>query len=245
MLSGAVIHWLSTRVLGHDFAHKSKGLGPVGPRFGGGFSLFLTDTAVGLYYPYRIRERVMNYPKTRKAAKAIGASHYFTGNPCVRGHVALRKTKGACVECLKEDWEKDNQRRKTLPKSEAAKAAGRRYYERNKDLVLAKANNQPPEQRRAARRAWKQRNPEAAQASANAWKRRARHATPRWLTPTHKAQIRAMYLAARRLTKETGIKHVVDHIVPLRSDCVCGLHVPWNLQILTHSENCAKGNRLV
>lgn len=187
----------------------------------------------------------MTYPKTRKEAKLLGLAYYFTGKPCVRGHVALRKTKGACVECLKEDWAKDNERRKALPKSAAAKAAGRRYYERNRDLVLARANNQPPEQRRAARKAWKERNPDAVQASANAWKRRARHATPKWLTEAHKAQIRAMYLAARKLTKDTGIKHVVDHIIPLRSEHVCGLHVPWNLQILTHKENCAKGNKLV
>lgn len=68
---------------------------------------------------------------------------------------------------------------------------------------------------------------------------------PRWLTAEHKAQIRAMYLAARKLTKDTGIKHVVDHIVPLRSEVVCGLHVPWNLQILTHNVNCAKSNKLL
>lgn len=187
----------------------------------------------------------MEYPRTRKEAKASGASHYFTGEPCVRGHIAPRKTKGACIECLKEDWAKDNEKRKEKPKSEAAKAAGRRYYERNKELVLARANNQPTEQRRAARNVWKLRNPEAVQASANAWKRRARHAMPKWLTPAHKAQIRAMYLAARRLTRETGVKHVVDHIVPLRSEQVCGLHVPWNLQILTHEANCVKGNKLV
>lgn len=187
----------------------------------------------------------MDYPKTRKEAKLLGATHYFTGEPCTRGHIALRKAKGSCVECVKEDWVQDNERRKAQPKSEAAKAAGRRYYERNRELVLARANNQPKEQRRASRSAWKARNPEAVQASANAWKRRARHAMPRWLTQAHKAQIRAMYLAARRLTKETGVKHVVDHIIPLRSESVCGLHVPWNLQILTHEANCAKGNKVV
>jgi 5-methylcytosine-specific restriction endonuclease McrA len=148
------------------------------------------------------------------------------------------------VECIKEDWTADSQRRKLQPKSEAAKAAGRRYYEKNKDLVLARANNQPTEQRRAARDAWKKRNPELVQASANAWKRRARHATPKWLTAGHKIQIRAMYLSARDLTKRTGVKHVVDHIIPLRSEVVCGLHVPWNLQILTHVENSHKSNRL-
>jgi len=83
----------------------------------------------------------MDYPKTRKEAKELGATHYFTGEPCVRGHVAPRKTKGACVECMKEDWAADNERRKSKPKSDAAKAAGRRYYEKNKDLVLARANN--------------------------------------------------------------------------------------------------------
>ncbi|CAB4155546.1 hypothetical protein UFOVP1064_63 [uncultured Caudovirales phage] len=186
----------------------------------------------------------MDYPKTRKEAKETGAKYYFTGDPCTRGHIAPRKTKGLCTECMKEDWTVDNLRRAESPKSEAAKAAGRRYYEKNRDLVLAKANNQAPTDRRAYRNAWKERNPEVVQASANAWKRRARHAMPKWLTVEHKKQIREMYLAARKLTATAGTKYVVDHIVPLRSEVVCGLHVPWNLQIMTHNDNCAKSNKL-
>jgi 5-methylcytosine-specific restriction endonuclease McrA len=145
---------------------------------------------------------------------------------------------------MKEDWTADSQRRKLKPKSEAAKAAGRRYYEKNKDLVLAKANNQSPTMTREYKRAWKERNKDYVQVIINSRRRRMRAATPAWLTAGHKTQIRAMYLSARDLTKRTGVKHVVDHIIPLQSEVVCGLHVPWNLQILTHIENSHKSNRL-
>ena len=90
----------------------------------------------------------MEYPKTRKEAKQTGAKFYFTGEPCSRGHVALRKTKGSCIECVKEDWVTDNERRKLLPKSEASKASGRRYYERNKEAVKARASARPNEEKK-------------------------------------------------------------------------------------------------
>jgi hypothetical protein len=60
------------------------------------------------------------YPTDRSTAKATDAKYYYTGKPCARGHVALRKTKGACVECMKEDWALDNAKRCEKPKSEAA-----------------------------------------------------------------------------------------------------------------------------
>jgi len=66
--------------------------------------------------------------------------------------------------------------------------------------------------------------------------------TPPWITSEHVAQINAMNLEAKKLSLSTGVRHEVDHIVPLRGKTVSGLHVPWNLQIITKSKNASKRN---
>lgn len=187
----------------------------------------------------------MEYPKTRAEAKATGATHYFTGVPCSRGHIALRKTKGVCVECMKEDWATDNAKRAEKPKSEAAKAAAKRYYERNKEVVKARAAARPDEEKKRHKLAYKEANPELYKALVSVRKRRHRSATPKWVTPEQKLAMRKLYLEAQRLTKLTGERYVVDHIVPLINPEVCGLHVPWNLRVMTQEENLRKSNKLL
>ena len=187
----------------------------------------------------------MDNPKTRKEAKETGATHYFTGGPCIRGHVALRKTKGSCVECIKEDWVIDNERRKEKPKTEAAKAAGRRYYEKNREMVIARAAARPPEERRRNRSEYKDRNVDIVRADTSVRKRRHREATPTWLTKDERLKMRELYLQARKLTSITGERYVVDHIIPLRGEEVCGLHVPWNLKVITQEENLRKSNKMI
>jgi hypothetical protein len=75
-------------------------------------------------------------------------------------------------------------------------------------------------------------------------KRRAQklHACPSWADLD---AIEAVYAEAQRLTRETGILHHVDHIYPLISPYMCGLHVPENLQVLVGTENLSKGNKIV
>ena len=68
-------------------------------------------------------------------------------------------------------------------------------------------------------------------------------AIPSWLTKEDYQAMEAICKEADRLTQETGIKMHVDHIHPLQGKLVCGFHCPSNLQILTESENCSKGNK--
>lgn len=76
-------------------------------------------------------------------------------------------------------------------------------------------------------------------------KRRATalNATPKWLNKQHKSEIKEFYILAKELQWLSEERLEVDHIIPLVSDLVCGLHVPWNLQILPKSVNVKKGNR--
>lgn len=189
-----------------------------------------------------------NLPKTRAEAKATGAKYYFTGEPCKHGHVAPRKTKGACVECLKMEWEKGNQTRaeyfRQYNQNDSVKERKHAWYEANREKVIAAALTRPVHVKREYQTAWKERNLVWVRADTKARRRKHREATPPWLSRSQKAQTRELYKAAITMSRTTGEQYVVDHIYPLRSDVVCGLHVPWNLRIITQHENLNKSNAL-
>jgi hypothetical protein len=56
--------------------------------------------------------------------------------------------------------------------------------------------------------------------------------------------IQKFYEEALRISKETGIPHEVDHIIPLQGKSISGLHISHNLQIISRSQNRAKKNKL-
>ena len=190
-----------------------------------------------------------NLPKTRADAKAQGAKYYFTGEPCKHGHIAPRKTKGACVECLKVEWAQALETRaeyfKEYNKSEAGQKAKKGYYERNKDAVVAAAQARPDEDKRRYKKNHKVANPDMYRELVSLRRRRFRDATPKWLSPEQRMEIRLKYRLAIELSRATGIRHAVDHEVPIQGEDVCGLHVPWNLQVITQEENLKKYNKHV
>lgn len=64
---------------------------------------------------------------------------------------------------------------------------------------------------------------------------------PPWIRP---ADFKPFEERAEQLTRCTGIRHVVDHIVPVTHPLVCGLTVPWNMQVIDYLANARKSNKL-
>lgn len=75
-------------------------------------------------------------------------------------------------------------------------------------------------------------------------KGRAHEARPKWLTREQAKEINDKYIHMRDCRAVTGEEYHVDHIVPLKGENICGLHVPWNLQVLPAYINERKSNKM-
>ncbi len=64
-------------------------------------------------------------------------------------------------------------------------------------------------------------------------------ATPYWVKRGDFVELEKL---KRHLTNTTGVRHSLDHRVPLNHRNVCGLNVPWNMQVMTDLANAKKGN---
>lgn len=140
-------------------------------------------------------------------------------------HLRLGRTRSC--GCLLREWAREHH-----PKNP------RNYETRNDYLKVWRANNRQRTRDSLAR--WKRRHPHKVAAET-----RNRQASQLRAMPSFASTeaIAAVYESAERLTKQTGVKHHVDHVVPLRHPLVCGLHVEWNLQAIPAIDNLKKGNR--
>jgi hypothetical protein len=128
-------------------------------------------------------------------------------------------------------------------KAEIAEAAKVRYTS-GKDVYLDRSRNYYRTNTRsklAQNRAWKQINPH--KLSMYSARRRAAliSATPNWSIDFF---VEEAYTLAKLRSETFGVQWEVDHIVPLVSSRVCGLHAHCNLQVIMRSENARKSNTL-
>jgi hypothetical protein len=206
---------------------------------------------------------------TRQEAIDRELTRFFTGVPCRHGHVAERLVSSLrCCEChrlRKQQLRIENPAKyqeKTKAKYHSDPSRFREY--RKRDYIKNR------ELRKEARRAHYAANQESSRATSNLWKSRNKAhqvayrakwyalnidkelaanavrraglalACPKWVS---KKDLLAIYKKCRELSRTCKIKYHVDHIVPLKGKIVCGLHVPWNLQIILASENLKKKNK--
>lgn len=176
---------------------------------------------------------------SRKEAKAAGLKRYFTGKPCKRGHVVERQVASErCRECATASTAAC---RKRSPDKAAAFAAVWRKRNPGKAAALRTAwKKRNPDKMAAFTTAWRKRNPDKV-AAFTATRRSAKlQRTPSWVD---RDAIRAVFKEAKRLTTETGVRHDVDHEIPLQGKLVSGLHVHTNLRAIPAVENNRKYNK--
>ncbi len=178
----------------------------------------------------RSKKYVQQNPEKRKQTVA----HYYRQNK-----LRIRKS---VEECLAKN---PNYYKEKYERYRAKLLQDPKRHERLKENAREYANSPEVRERSRRLRRLKRKLDDAYRNKLNiktqTRRSRVRKSTPNWLD---KNLLVPFYKEAQRLQKETGIKYAVDHYYPLKSEIVCGLNVPWNLQVITWKENSAKHNRM-
>ena len=167
----------------------------------------------------------------REVSRLIGERFYFTGKPCKHGHVSVRNTADASCEACRIAWRRDNAeylRAVAARNREVESLADPDGYRKKLAEQRKGERVRHPERVRARERKngklKRQRHPERKLAETRKRQADKINRTPTW---ADLGAIKAFYESC-----PPGMQ--VDHTIPLRGKLVSGLHVPNNLQYLTH-----------
>lgn len=139
-----------------------------------------------------------------------------------------------CKYCLKEFTPPLRQPKSKRCSSKQCLQAYKNEWARNNPHSKNAWVIKNPEKRKEASEKYRKQNKEYYRQYASLRSRYIKQAKPKWVDEEK-------LLEFYKLAVELGLE--VDHIIPLKHDKVCGLHVPWNLQLLTRSENARKSNK--
>ena len=180
---------------------------------------------------------------TREEALSKGLKRYFTGKPCIHGHVAERTvlSNHGCIICLsisRKKWNETNSeyyKKWKIEHFEIVQESKEKWRKNNLDKIAS------------INKKYRQNNLGYHTAKSKKYKAFKLHRTPIWLTKNDLKKIEQVYIFSQMLSKTRGIKYVVDHIIPLqgRNNSVSGLHIFSNLDIITNKANCIKSNTFV
>lgn len=180
-----------------------------------------TDKPFSLFTPRK--QSKDGYQSYCKSCYAERRKKYVSENPekAKQSTLKFRKNNPEKVRAMRIRYREEN--------AEKVKIARKLAYQKNREKELAKAIE------------WKSLNKHITRAIVADRNAKKKLATPSWID---RKRIIDLHKKAVELKKETGIDWHVDHIVPLKSKLVCGLHWHGNMQLLPASVNQSKSNRL-
>ena len=147
-----------------------------------------------------------------------------------------------CNKCGSDSWRKrlDSKSYRCKPCDKVYKA--NYQLENREDIALKKLVYRKPRRKQISKAQTKYQKANRPQYNTYKAKYRAAklQATPSWV---REGYIKLFYEGAKLEEVRTGRKVHVDHIIPLQSKTVCGLHCEDNLQLLFLEDNMSKGNR--
>ena len=174
-----------------------------------------------------------------RQARHWNCTYYYTGRRCKNGHLSPRFTSNkACVACETvrrtlltpeaRDHLAEKQRQYDQARKDKKREYARLWYRKNKERIKVRRSAHPNYKRRMR--------------SANEQYRKAKRNAYIYTQDIEiQRRIDEIYDHMRQLN-EAGGDYVVDHIIPIQNELVCGLHVPWNLAVLSRIKNSIKGN---